>query len=318
MRTITRLAVITLMPATISLAADRTLIEGIVVRVNDRILTTADVRQRLAEREAEAGRPMPAEQIPALIQEAADELCILERAAELKLEVAPDELDGAMKQLREQNNAKDDATFEALLHNMGMSLEQLRNRMRDTILVNRLLSREVGSLPVTEAELRQRYERQKEQFRLPERVHLDHLIIPLSKEPGDEERKRAATRRLVAAVRAGEDFKTLVATEVEAGLGNGGDLGVVAVPDLRPEVKEAVAGLKAGEVSEPFKSAAGLHVVRLLERFASGYKPFESVSEELRQQELNERYKNHLTNVVAELKTRFVVETHPELFTRSK
>jgi parvulin-like peptidyl-prolyl isomerase len=318
MSAITRLAFLTLLPATLSLAADKTLVEGIVVRVNDHIMTTADIRQRIAEREGEAGQAMPADQIPLLIQEAADELCILERASELKLEVTPEEIDSTMKQLREQNNAKDDATFDAVLRNMGMTLEQLRNRMRDTMLINRLLSREVGSLPVTEAELRRRYERDKEKYRLPERVHLYHVVFPLGKEPGDEERKRVVAKRLVTAARAGEDFKTLVDREVAAGLGSGGDLGEVAVPDLRPEVKEAVATLKIGEISDPFKSSAGLHVVRLLEQIAPGFKPFESLSEELRQQELAERYKGHLANVVAELKTRYVVETHPEIFSRRK
>jgi len=88
------------------------LVEGIVVRVNDRILTTADMRQRAAERMAESGKPVPPEQYGDLVRDAADELCMLERAAELKIEVGDDEVAAAVNGLREQNQVQDEATFE--------------------------------------------------------------------------------------------------------------------------------------------------------------------------------------------------------------
>jgi parvulin-like peptidyl-prolyl isomerase len=223
-----------------------------------------------------------------------------------------------MKQLREQNNAPDDAAFERMLTSMGMSVQMMRERMRETITMNRLLSREVGTLPVTEEELRQRYERDKEQFRLPERVHLEHIVLTVSKEPGDADAKLAAARRLAAAARAGSDFKGLIQAEVDAKRGTGGDLGVVAVPDLRSEVRDAVAGLKPGDVSEPFTSSAGVHVVKVLERIPPAHKPFTEVVEELRQRELAERYRTHLLSIVTGLKKRFTVETHPELLTAHK
>ncbi|NCO69444.1 MAG: hypothetical protein GW878_02845, partial [Acidobacteria bacterium] len=126
-------------------AADRTLVEGIVVRVNDRILTTRDMQRRVLEREGESGKPVTPADVPALVQEAADELCILERASELKMEVAPEEVTSMVAQLREQNHVADDAAFENSLASMGLTLEALRTRLRETILVNRLLAREAGT-----------------------------------------------------------------------------------------------------------------------------------------------------------------------------
>jgi len=298
-------------------ADDRHLVEGIVVRVNDRILTTNDIRQRAAERAAETGVAVPPAGYRELVQDAADELCLLERAAELKLEVGADEVNTAIAQLRDQNHVADDAAFEKSLHAMGLTLDQLRSRVRDTILVNRILSKEVGALPITEEELRQRYERERESFRVPERVHLEHLVLPVTGEPGGAASRMALARRLAAAARAGADFKALVKQEVDAGHGSGGDLGVVAIPDLRPEVAKAVANLKPGDVSDPFESPAGVHVVRLVERILPTFKPFNDVSEELRQRELADRYHAHLTSVVEELKKRYVVDVHPDLMTAS-
>lgn len=308
----------TIILATTAAAAERHLVEGIVVRVNDRILTTADIRERAREQGAESGKPVTPDQYPALIQEAADEMCMLERANELKLEVSSEELNAAIQQLREQNHVPDDATFEKQLHDLGLTIEGLRTRVRDNILVSRLLKHELGDLPITEAELRQRFDREKDRFTIGERVHLEHIVLPVAADKSDEAATLAAARRLVAAARAGGDFKALVQEEVKAGRGTGGDLGTVLVTDMRSEVRDAIAKLKPGEISDPFESPAGIHVVQVIERIPPTVRPFKDVEDELRESELAERYRAHLSDVVAELKKRYSVETHPELMTEAK
>jgi len=307
-----------LIAAAATAGGERRLVEGIVVRVNDRVLTTADIRQRASERLAQTGKPVPPEQYPEFIQDAADELCMLERAEELKLEVSSEELNGAIQELREQNHVADDAAFETALHEMGMTLEALRARIHDNMLVNRLLRKEVGDLPITQEELRQRYEREKDQFMIGERVHLEHIVFSVGAETGDEESRLAAARRMVAAARSGNDFKSLVQKEVDAGHATGGDLGTVQTTDMRAEVRDVVAKLKPGEVSDAFASSAGVHIVHLVERIPPTAKPFSEVEEELRQRELSDRYRSHLASVVTELKKRYVVEVHPELMAASK
>ena len=295
-------------------AEPRQLVEGIVVRVNDRILTVADMRQRVAERLAETGKPVPPEQYPEVVRDAADDLCMLERAVELKVEVSDDELSAAVKDLRLQNQVQDEATFEKMLASTGMTLKALRSRLRDTITINRVLSREVGNTPVTEEELRQRFAREQDLFREPEKIQLEHAVYPLAPDGKDRAEKEAAARRLVAAARAGENFLVLVQKETEAGVATGGDLGELVDTDLRTEVHDAVAPLKAGEISEPFLSAAGVHVVRVATRIPSKVKPFESVVEELRQREMSDRYRSRMIGIVEDLKKRYVVQVHPELF----
>ncbi len=295
------------------LAAERVLVEGIVVRVNDRILTTRDVARRVDERAGELGRPLTADDLQALLREITEDACLLERAGELKIEVDDQEVDSAIARLREQNQVPDERAFEESLRNMGLTRDQLRARVHDNIVVNRLLSREVQRPAVTEEELKRRYSSEQDRFRLPERVHLEHVILTVGSDAGDEERGLASARRLAAAARTTGDFLALVKEEVDAGRATGGDLGLVAVPDLRQEVAQAVSGLKPGEVSEPFRSAAGIHVVRLRTRIEPSVKPFPEVAEELRFREEEERYRSHISGIVEDLRKRYVVEVHPEL-----
>jgi parvulin-like peptidyl-prolyl isomerase len=298
-------------------AAERQVIEGIVVRVNDRILTIADMRKRVAERAAETGAQVTAAMYGDLVNEAADDLCLLERATEIKLEISEDEVSAQLKGLREQNRIETDEQFEQTLRGLGLSVEQLRTRMREQMLISRVMQREVGAIPVTEEELRQRYAREKERFAVPEQVRLEHLVFAVGSEPDDADRVMARARQLAAAVRSGRDFSAVIKEETEAGNATGGDLGAVAVPDLRPEVREAVAPLKQGEVADPFRSQVGVHVVRLVERLPAGFRPFAEVAEELRVHEMNDRYRAKVRGVVDGLKKRYVVEVHPELFAPS-
>lgn len=317
MRRFAALVLSTLVAAVAAAENTRSFVEGIVVRVNDRILTTADMRMRVVEKTAETGRAPAPGDYPALVNEAVDELCLLERATELKIEVSDDDVSGAIAQLRESNRIADEQTFQAMLQQMGMTIDQLRRRLRETIAINRVLGREVTQTPITEEELRQRYAREQETFRVPEKVHLEHVVFAIE-EGGDQAAVMNEARRLAAAARSGGNFLALVDEQVKAGRASGGDLGVLEESDLRSEVRNAVGELKGGEISEPFVTSAGVHVVRVAERIPPTVKPFEEVADELRMRETSDRNRGRLTDVVAGLKQRYVVEVHPELFTASK
>lgn len=297
-----------------AIGAERKLVEGIVVRVNERILTIEDMRDRVREKEAEAGTKVLPEMYPAVVREAADELVLLERAEELKLEVDEKEVDTALAQLKAGNKVADDATFEKMLNEAGISLAQLRARLRDTILINRVLTKELGSFEITEEELRQRYERDKDSFMMPPKVHIAHVVYQTAVDPAAQEQVVERARRLVAAARSGSDFLTLAQEETGAGGAVGGDLGILALDDLRSEVRDVTEKLAPGEVSEPFETPAGLHVVLLIERIPAAPRPFDEVKDSLRQAELSERYRGRLGSVVEELKKRYVVEVRPEMF----
>ena len=201
-----------------------------------------------------------------------------------------------------------------MLREAGISLAKLRSRLRDTILINRVLTKELGSFEITEEELRQRYERDKDTFMLPPKAHVAHVVYQTAVDPAEQASVLERARRLVAAARAGNDFVTLAQQEVETGGAVGGDLGVLALEDLRSEVREVAEGLAPGEISEPFETAAGLHVVKLIESIPAAPRPFAEVKDSLREAELSERYRSRLGGVVDDLKKRYVVDVRPELF----
>lgn len=304
-----------ILAASVPVFAERKLVEAIVVRVNERILTVADLKKRAVERAAETGQPLTPEEVPQFIEEATDELCLLERASELKIEVDRADVDAAVAQLKEQNRIADDQAFDQLLASLKISRRQLEDRLKATITINRTLQKEVGQLPITEEELRVTYENEKQRFLVPEKFHLEHILFPLSTDQTNAPAQQERARSFVAAVRSGADFGQLLVQETHLGDASGGDLGEIPAPDLRDEVAKVVIHLRPGEVSDPILTPAGLLVVRVVKRIPASYKPFSEVVEVLRNEEMDRRYRQRLRAVVDNLKKRYVVEIHPEYFT---
>lgn len=79
---------------------------------------------------------------------------------------------------------------------------------------------------------------------------------------------QAQLHDLRARILAGEDFATLAKTHSKdlASTRNGGELGWVTDDVLVPEFAEKINTLKLNEISEPFKTQFGWHIVHLLER----------------------------------------------------
>jgi len=313
MRHLSLFSAIALVASVAAAGSNRQVVEGIAVRVNDRILTVSEVRQRITEMSPEGLASLAPDQLASFLNELGDEMCLLERAAELRIELTSDEVTQAVRQLREENQITDDQEFEAMVRASGMTMERLRQRIRESMLINYVMSREVGNIPITEEELRQRYERDRERFRTPEKVHLYHLIFNLNVDRSDLDTRQAEARRLAVAARAGGDFLALVEEEISRGGSSGGDLGMIAISDLRSEVAEAVSAIQTGEISEPFTSPAGVHLVKVVERVPSSFQSFRDVVETVREQELADRYRGRLEGVVERLKRRYVVEVFPEL-----
>ncbi|MBD9412955.1 peptidylprolyl isomerase [Pseudomonas sp. PDM16] len=101
-------------------------------------------------------------------------------------------------------------------------------------------------------------------------VHVRHILIK-----PNEVRSEAETRRLVERlhqrIASGEDFAELAKSfsEDPGSALNGGDLNWIDPNSLVPEFREVMAKTPSGQLSEPFKSPYGWHVLEVLGRRAT-------------------------------------------------
>ena len=101
-------------------------------------------------------------------------------------------------------------------------------------------------------------------------MHVRHILIKPSEIRSEAETQRLA-ERLYERIRAGEDFAELAKnfSEDPGSALNGGDLNWVDPNALVPEFRQVMMDTPAGQVSKPFKSPYGWHVLEVLGRRAT-------------------------------------------------
>ncbi len=183
----------------------------------------------------------------------------------------------------------DAAAFDKALTEQGSSRDDLRRQLRETLSVQRFVDQEIAArVSVPEASQRSFYEENLGRIQVPERRRVRHILLRAPRNSSSELRDGALQRAQVLGERiaAGTDFAGLakIHSEDEASKQEGGDLGWIERSGSRPEFEAAAFGLAAtGDVSEVVETAAGYHLVQLLEVQAGKTPSFDEVRPQIEQ-----------------------------------
>lgn len=125
-----------------------------------------------------------------------------------------------------------------------------------------------GDVQVTDREIRQHYDANKDRFRRPAVARL--TIAVLSKEATAEDTVAAIQKAeaLRQEIQGGADFATVAQRESadRASAAQGGDLGTFGRGQMTESFEQAAFALPVGTVSEPVESPFGLHLIQVEER----------------------------------------------------
>lgn len=167
----------------------------------------------------------------------------------------------------------------------------LGQRMRMDALIASRLNR---ADPVSESELRERYEMEIDRFTRPARVRVQQIVV-------DE---LAAAERLRGELRRGADFAELAR---QHSLGpeavRGGDLGFIGAGDLPASFAPAFA-LQTGKFSDVVHTEYGYHIFLAADRRDAEARPFSEVAAGLRAEVEAERRQELRAALLADLRQR--------------
>src|SRR5215831_13841980 len=252
----------------------------IVAVVNQELVTASEVQQRLARIREEAARnrtPLPPaatlrkQVLDALI----DERVLVTNARDSGARVDDPELDRAVANVAQQNQMTM-AQLRERLKQEGISYAKFRDNIRDQMLVERVREREVVSrIRITDAEIDDVIEKRRKAAGMATELNVAQILVAIPEGATDAvvAERRARAEAALKRVQSGEDFAT-VAREVseDANRAQGGEIGLRASDRLPDLFLRAVERLQPGEVApEVVKSAAGFHVVKLVERKESDF-----------------------------------------------
>ncbi|HEX6639669.1 MAG TPA: peptidylprolyl isomerase, partial [Thermoanaerobaculia bacterium] len=250
-----------------------------------------------------------------LVNELISELLIKDRADRLGITVSEAEIKEATARLKQQYGITTDEQFEESLRSSGMTRADMETRLRDTLTTNKVFGRELRSREqLTDAELRDRYNREKESFRLPERAHLREIVV-LKPESGSIEEARTRADEIAAAARKpGTDFANLASTMSDSGTKEkGGDLGEVAKGDLMADLDKAVFNAPQGAILGPIETKSAWHVMKVEQRLPSEVPAFESVKDKLKKDASDETFERDYKAYIETLRKDAFVQINEDM-----
>ncbi|HVZ46961.1 MAG TPA: peptidylprolyl isomerase [Ramlibacter sp.] len=252
----------------------------IVAVVNSEPITNNEVRMRLLRYEQQLqqqGQPLPprSELAVQVLERLVNEKAQLQLARENGLKVDEAQVDQAEQNFA-RNNGLTVAELRERMRAEGADPSRFREDLRSQMLLQRVRDRELESrVRVTELDIDQYLRDARSGNDLTGlELGLAHILIAVPETASDAQvaQLQAKAQRALARVRAGEDFGK-VAAEMSDAAGaatNGGQIGLRSADRLPPLFVEAVKDLPSGGVSNIIRSAAGFHIVKVLEKHQAG------------------------------------------------
>jgi peptidyl-prolyl cis-trans isomerase SurA len=198
-----------------------------------------------------------------------------------------------------KNNRLSDYDLRAALSRENQTLATYKASVKTEIEKSDLIDRQVRrKVTISDDDVERYYKLNGGKFRTGDRARIRHILLSLPENaPADRVQtvmtKGQDLRRRIA---AGEDFAAL-AREYSQGAGqaDGGEIGWVNRGTLISGIEEvAFQKLSVGQVSEPFRTSMGIHIVKLEGREAGNPVPLSTVAprikEELMNKALEERF----------------------------
>ena len=268
-----------LLPATapVAPAAPRAMSESVAAVVNDDIISTYDLAQRMRLLIATSGIQPTQETIPQFQQEALvslvderlqmQELHKVQKEQKVTIIATDDEIKDELTDMAKENNLKPEG-FVAALQSQGIGRETLYAQLRAQISWQRWIRGRYGTrLRIGEDQIKATQQRlnaaaAKPQFEISE-VFLDAARL------GGMDQTMKGAQQLVAQMQQGAPFAS-VARQFSASstAAAGGDAGWISAGEMPPEVDAALEQLRPGQLSQPIPVKDGVYIIYLRDKRA--------------------------------------------------
>lgn len=190
---------------------------------------------------------------------------------EVKVEEA--EIDQAIGRVLQKNQITL-AQLEADLKTQGLTLDGLRKQMRNELTISHLQQGVVNSrIKVTDQDINNFLASSDGKFATSPDFHIGHILIAVSSS-ADADAIAAAEKQaneIYQKLQSGSDFSQMAISysNDQAAL-QGGDIGWRKLAQLPELFGNQMANLAVGQVSKPFRSGAGFHILKNIEQRGGG------------------------------------------------
>ena len=263
------------------------ILDEIVAKINDEIVTLSDLEAAIAERQIELRQETndPQEALKRfeaeknfLLKGLIQTKLMLQKAEELGLDTDIDsEVAAFMENMRQEMGIPSLEVLDQYLRQQNSSLQKFRQKVRDNLLTRSLISNFVYSkITLLTPEVEKFYNENLDQFTVPAKVELSEILFLT--EGKNKASVRAQAEEVLARLRAGEPFDQLAKDHSEGPTASkGGAIGTFNRGTMNPALEQAAFEIEVGSTSEIIESDYGFQIIQVSSRTEATVQPMEDV-----------------------------------------
>ncbi len=274
-------------------------VEDIIARVNDQVITSSDYDRALKEMDQDArqrGETMQQmeDDHKDLLRNLIDQQLWISKGKELGI-TGETELVKQLDAIRKQYNLASLEDLEKAAQQQGVSFEDFKANLRNQIITQDVMRQEVGrKVNVTPGEAYRYFLQHQKEYAQPESVHLAEILVSTNPPAADKNTQMTDSARLALArakaddieakLKAGGNFDQIARASSDGPTATqGGDLGKFERGNLAKVLEDATFSLKPGQFTQPIRTRQGYVILKVLEHNPGGIPPFKDVEQQVEQ-----------------------------------
>jgi peptidyl-prolyl cis-trans isomerase SurA len=279
------------LPQRPAITANGTVVEDVVARINDQIITRSEYQRAEQQmlQDAQQGNATEAalqDHLHDLLRDMIDSDLLISKGKELGVTCDAETI-RQLDDIRKQNHLPDMEALEKAATQQGVSFEDFKQNIRNQCIRQSVVRDEVGRhLNMTHNQEEAYYQAHSKQFEVPEQVHLSEILIPTAENATDEQLAQAQAKAndIVTQLKGGTSFADLAKKNSGGPTASaGGDLGDFKRGALGQVLEDATFGLPVGANTAPIRTRQGFVILRVDAHQAAGVPPLNTVENQVQE-----------------------------------
>ena len=262
----------------LSISAQVTMLDRVVAIVDDDIVLDSELQQRMMtinEQITQSGTQAPPQEIilQQVLERLISERLQLNMGYNAGIRITDEELNAAITRVA-QSNGLTITQYITEIQSRGGTIAVVREEIRNEMVIRRVQQGKVmRRIRISEQELDNFLTSEEGRFLISPDVNIGQILlsVPTGSSKNDTDGILARAQKLQTDTANGTDFRQLaIANSADQSALQGGDLGWRKMAQLPGVFIDAVEQLELGQVSDPIRSDAGYHLLKLYERRGGG------------------------------------------------
>ncbi|MDD5086655.1 MAG: peptidylprolyl isomerase, partial [Candidatus Nanoarchaeia archaeon] len=244
------------------------------------------------------------------LNESINEVLLLQEAKNKGISVTDKEVSDTIKDIVDYYGISEEE-FQQTLQQQGITTEFFEEYYRKQIMMSKLINETILTrIDVSDEEVAQYYETNKNSFIVPEQVNVSHILVNTTGE----------AEQVLNLLKKGDDFAELARQRSECTSAQmGGNLGYFQRGMMVKEFEDAAFSLEIGEISDIVESEFGYHIIKLHDKKPEMLTSLEDsaliIKENIKYEKQNDMLAEHLNELRENAKIEILYDFKEEVIT---